>query len=487
MKKQGLLSRLLLPTIIVLLLLPPLSCLVFSHAARQYAYVEAAKDLENLQQHILPLMKSSFDTHDISAEPVRTFLSQVGPLVRRMGGDAQLMILGGKLQVIYPHEEQEKEAITPLAEEFIQYIQTVGLPTPGKAVALQSATGESYLVNIYEIPTKSVQLQYLITYCSTSQISSWVRSASILVLLISSIFVLLIIAVLWMTARSITQPLYRLCQGAKQIGNGQFAEIQPSFSLKELEELRLAMNGMSAQLMRSEQIQQDFFQNVSHELRNPLMSISGYAQGIEQGIFHSPQEAAHIIIEESTRLKDLVNSLLTLSRLESDGQKSILIPPQIADSIENCLERLNGLAVQENISLVLQPFDRTITAYGEEELLSKVLDNLLTNAIRYAKMAVIISVSATGSHVFISVSDDGDGIAERDLPHLFERCYKGKDGNFGIGLAIVRSAAQKMNGELLASNLKNSGAIFTLSLKKANDHSDVNHVFSNNEQEIKYV
>ena len=81
------------------------------------------------------------------------------------------------------------------------------------------------------------------------------------------------------------------------------------------------------------------------------------------------------------------------------------------------------------------------------------------------KSRLTIFVSAEGKQVAISVSDDGDGIDEKDLPHLFERCYKGKGGNFGIGLAIAHSAAEKMGGSLESVNKHEGGAVFTLSLK----------------------
>lgn len=201
------------------------------------------------------------------------------------------------------------------------------------------------------------------------------------------------------------------------------------------------------------------------ELRNPLMSISGYAQGIEQGVFQPPQGAAHTILVESLRLTEVVNSLLTLSRMESNENKIPLVPLRIAETVEDCLDRLNGLAAQQGITFTLSPYSKNISAYGDEELLGKVLDNLLTNAVRYAKTEVTVSVHTEGNCAAISVADDGDGIDEKDLPHLFERCYKGRGGNFGIGLAIACSAAEKMEGRLEATNQNSGGAVFTLFLK----------------------
>lgn len=463
MRTQKIFSRLLVPTMVALLLLPPLSCLIFQQAAKRYAYNEATQELKTLQERIVPIMEHSFSGGG-EDDAIKSFLGKAGPLASQMGGNARLLILAGQMQVIYPRDEQLRAAVTPLAEEFTKYIQN-GSAHENDTVTFMASDGETYLVNIYETPVQSQRLRYVITYCPASRIGGWVTEAAVLVLAIASVFVVLVFAVLWTATHSITQPLHRLCREAERIGGGSFTEIEPAFSLKELEDLRLAMNRMSDQLMRSDQSQKNFFQNVSHELRNPLMSISGYAQGIEQGVFQSPKDAAHTILVESLRLTEVVNSLLTLSRLESDQQDIVLGSLRVTEAVEDCLDRLNGLAMQRGISLVLVPFDKSVTVYGEEELLGKVLENLLTNAIRYAKTTVTISVHEKEKQVDISVLDDGAGIDEKDLPHLFERCYKGRDGNFGIGLAIAHSASEKMEGHLKATNQHIGGAAFILSLK----------------------
>lgn len=111
------------------------------------------------------------------------------------------------------------------------------------------------------------------------------------------------------------------------------------------------MNEMTEKLRHSDQVQKDFFQNVSHELRNPLMSISGYAQGVEQGVFPDPKGAAHTILEESVRLTELVNSLLTLSRMESGQNAPALAPVLLGDATADCLDRFHGLALQKGVVL----------------------------------------------------------------------------------------------------------------------------------------
>lgn len=254
----------------------------------------------------------------------------------------------------------------------------------------------------------------------------------------------------------------------KQIGQGNFTELNVSYHLYELEDLRLEMNQMAGQLKRSQEIQKDFFQNVSHELRNPLMSISGYAQGIEHGIFKEPETAAHTILEESGRLTELVSSLLTLSRIESRDNRldrSLQSVP-LDEVLEDCLDRVSGLAVKKGIQVQIAPYQEEETVLGDGELICKVLENFLTNALRYAKSEVTIRIQTGKNQTAISVEDDGDGIAAKDLPHLFERCYKGKGGNFGIGLAIASSAAESMQGTVKGENRPEGGAAFILTLQR---------------------
>ena len=109
----------------------------------------------------------------------------------------------------------------------------------------------------------------------------------------------------------------------------------------------------------------------------------------------------------------------------------------------------------------------TLAILGNEELLERALENLLTNAIRYARTSVFVEARAENGRVSISVSDDGPGISEADMPRLFERCYKGSGGNFGLGLAIARSAARAMGGDIAAANRPQGGAVFTITLEAA--------------------
>lgn len=462
MRKRTLFSSLMLPVLAALLMLPPLSCLIFQQTATQSAYSEAGENIRALNQSILPIIDTAFNSTQQNEphEDVMGFLRKISTIVRKGSGNAQVIILESRLHVIFPYEEDERTAVEAFSALCIEHLPDEG--EAEKIVELTDNNGERYLVQYYRLPTESKRVSYLIAYCSVSQINAWVSEASIQVLLISAGFVLLIFCVLFFAIRSVSKPLKRLAAGVTAIGEGSFVQLEQPFALQEMEEVRSATNRMSQRLQKAEQVQRDFLQNVSHELRNPLMSIGGYAQGIERGVFSSPQTAAHTILDESKRLTELVNGLLTLSRLENETQAIPLEKLRVLETIQDCFDRANGIALQKKIKLILQPFPFDTCVTANEELLSQVLDNLLSNAIRYAKSAVTLSVDRSVNIVSICVLDDGDGIAQADLPHVFERCYKGKGGHFGIGLAIAASSAEKMKGSLCAANHEDGGAVFTL-------------------------
>ena len=501
--RRSIALRLLLPAIAIMMV-PPLSCFIFSQCATHYAHDNAEKQLAALQERVAPALENCFPKNgeaDKSLESadagtatgangeaklkpqddadqksaVSAFLGSACTVASQMGGDARLMVLSGTDKVVYPRDEQLRNAVATLASDFAQYAHEHGASN-GEPISMVGSDGETYLAIIYEPTAQSDRLRYVITYCPTSMVGDWVDQASIIVLSVSSIFAFFVLIVLVTTARSVTKPLKHLRWGARRIGEGDFVSIEPEFFLTELEDMRCSMNEMSQKLQAAEQTQQRFFQNVSHELRSPLMSIGGYAQGIEQGVFDPPQHAAHTIIEESERMSRLVDSILCLSRLESledDRKSSELERIDAGRAMEQCIERMKCLANARGVEIRAN-LAKNAQAIAEDDLLDKAMGNMLSNAIRYANSLVEIAcwVDFENDSVVATVHDDGPGIPETDVPHVFERCYKGEGGQFGLGLAIAKTATERMGATIEAANAPEGGALFTLRLRRAQKTSN---------------
>ena len=493
MKTKRLLHRLLFPSLVILILFPVISCMVFHYTARQYAVKKAETELEELQTLVMPYVNEAFaEESDLAPkERVSLFVRSAAPAIRRMGGmtgDGRILLFAGNYSMVYPREEEDRRIVEPLAEACRSYIRENADESDENAVTLKTADGKEYLSRILKVPNDTREIRYLISYCPVSDIGEWVEAATLRVLLISFAAAIIILLLLIYTASNVNKAIYRLCDETEKIGNGTFSGVECSFDISELEKLRTSMNLMAERLKDAENAKNSFYQNISHDLRTPLMSIAGYAQGIETGVFEDPMHAAHIISDESMRLTGLVEGLLNLSRINS-AEKPKLISLDVRDELADIYEHMNGLAVKSEKQLHVNIADNVNTVLADSESLEKIIENILSNALRYAKKEVWITAerfdnsidksfnafgNANDRHVdcdepkrgvIIKIIDDGKGIKPEELPHIFERHYKGEEGCFGFGLAIAMAAAGKIDAVLTAENTTDRGACFTLQLK----------------------
>ena len=303
------------------------------------------------------------------------------------------------------------------------------------------------------------------------------RAGLILLVLIGITFAVAVVAT-YVLANSITKPIEMLEKFALDIGRGKFDPNNFEFQDIELDNLNAALNKSVTQLGAYDNEQKIFFQNVSHELRTPLMSIKCYAEGVVYGIME-PKQAGETILEETDKLAELVTDLLYIAKIDNitTVYKSEIV--DIGEIVRQCIARQEAIAAKKGIEFELggvgtqgkPSFDGQGVAIGAEgklnyrcvpELISRAVDNLISNAVRYAQGKIMLDCHVRNGYVQIIVADDGNGIEPETLPHVFERFYKGKGGNTGIGLSIVKSIAAQHRGHVHAKN--DGGAVFTLSL-----------------------
>ena len=192
------------------------------------------------------------------------------------------------------------------------------------------------------------------------------------------------------------------------------------------------------------------------------MSIQGYAEGISKGIFSDTKKTSDIIVEESKRLNTLVEELLTLSRIDNNSYKKEFEVLNLSELIQECVSRINGYATKENKELNLSIECENLLVNIDDTLLIQAVINVISNCIKYAKSKVDIYTFKKDNNAIIKISDDGNGFSPHDLPHIFERFYKGKQGNFGLGLSIAKSSVEYMNGDISPYN--ENGAVFEISI-----------------------
>ena len=212
---------------------------------------------------------------------------------------------------------------------------------------------------------------------------------------------------------------------------------------------------------RAHESQKWFFQNVSHELKTPMMAVQGCAEGIHTGVL-DPVGASGIILEETEQMSELVEELLALSRLESGQANAEFHLTDVRELLYDCLRSTEQLAEQKNLRISLR-FDETpVLVNCDEVQLRRAFTNIITNALRYAKEEIQIECKADRGKAVVRIRDDGEGIEPKLLPHIFDRFFSTRKGGAGIGLALVKETVTLHRGNVRAAN--DGGAVFEISL-----------------------
>lgn len=236
----------------------------------------------------------------------------------------------------------------------------------------------------------------------------------------------------------------------------------------------------TTELRRLERLRQEFVANVSHELKTPLSIIKACVETLLDGAIDDLQHRRQFLEQldsQSNRLYALILDLLSLARIESGEELFDFQPLQVSEIVQECMERHRPRAESKGqvFDVVPPDGDRALVAWGDEEALVQILDNLLDNAVKYTPQGGRVTVSwrREGEQVCLEVADTGIGIPAADLPRVFERFYRvdkarsREMGGTGLGLSIVKHLSQAMRGSVRAASRHGRGTTFTVCLPQA--------------------
>jgi heavy metal sensor kinase len=276
-----------------------------------------------------------------------------------------------------------------------------------------------------------------------------------------------------LVARSLA-PVVTMSTQAEEISDRNLdRRLQIGTANEELSRLAKSFNELLARLDRSFETMKRFMADASHELRTPLAVIRGEAD-VALARDRQPEEykqSLTIVQDEARHLSRLVDDLLSLSRAD-DGHRAIVVEEfYLNDLIEECCRSVQALAAGKKVGLICSPLV-DITYRGDEELMRRMVFNLLDNAIRYTPAGGIVSVrlESDRDNLRIVVSDTGIGIPADAVSHVFERFYRvdkarsRQDGGCGLGLAIVKWIAESHNGKVELTSSPEVGSTFTVML-----------------------
>lgn len=428
-----------------------------------------------------PSTEDKAGTQELKKEPAASTITktEASPIAPTLVAGTQVTIpsTAADIQVIITDKDgnvlqngNTKEAKTYEADKVVAGATTL---TPVAAELTSSAqlqqlwTGDNsnYLVEVNALPEGTLTL--LTPMSKIKEIELALLKRVLIIFVICGLFILLLSHLI---TRKLITPLMRLKDELSKIKARQFSSVSLVQTGGEIGAVAQTVYEMAGELDRSSRVQKQFFQNASHELKSPLMSIVGYSEGIRDGVFEGEamRRGLEIIIGESGRLKKIVTEMTLLAKL--DGEEDIYHqePVELMELMTETVERVNPTAVKLGITVrVADNGQDGLVVQADRDKLLQALLNVATNAVRHADKEVRIQAITRDGRIKVEVMDDGQGIEEGLLPYLFHRFVKGKDGETGLGLAIARAIVERCGGFITAGNRSEGGAVVAIGLPKA--------------------
>ncbi len=449
-------SKLIFSYLIIILITSSFVCLIFSFSTSRYMEDRVRENLETDLARITRAIESNFN---VNRENEQGRIGRPPRFRIDLGAVEDWALVDKNLRIFYPRMGDEaikfNSKILPAIKDKVDNIDS-------DPVKFQ-LDGIEYMAifNPVKIKAPIGFNGWIIAYTYVGTVNT-LRHGIFVVLLISLVFTGIIAIIFGIfSARSISRPIIILRNRAEMLSERDFDTKVDIKTGDELEALANSINKVAAELKEYDIAQKKFIQNASHELKTPLMSIQGYAEGIKDGVFDDNDKALNVIIEESSRLENLVEDIIYLSKLETLEDYYVFSSVSINETIRKSIEKVSSLALKDGIEISSMLYKDEQINIDRDKFIQAMI-NIIGNCLRYARKEVKIETENNGKWFEIKISDDGKGFDEKEIKSVFERFYKGKKGSTGLGLAITKVIIEKHGGTIMAQNGANGGAEFKI-------------------------
>ena len=290
------------------------------------------------------------------------------------------------------------------------------------------------------------------------------------------IVALMLIAAFFLAALAshvIARPLTDITDKARKLAAGNY---EPNFEAntgyREIRELAEVLNHAATEIGATDRLQKELIANISHDLRTPLTMIKGYSEMMRDIPGENSPENVQAIIDETTRLSELVNDLMDLSKLQAGTQK---ITPDVFDlteTVRSTMQRYETLIRHQGYHIEFVPADRAAMVKADRVMLLQAIYNLINNAINYTgeSKRVVVTETVADGKVRLSVADDGEGIPPEQIHEIWDRYYrvdkvhKRSVMGTGLGLSIVKGVLEAHNATYGVDSAVGVGSVFWFEL-----------------------
>lgn len=281
--------------------------------------------------------------------------------------------------------------------------------------------------------------------------------------------------VAWYVSRRLQAPLGALTRAAREVSRGHYdRRVALSGASRELDTLAEAFNTMAARLEQVEDTRRQLLSDLAHEMRTPVATVRAYSEGLQDGVVRWGEDVAAVLLDQSDRLGRLAEDLDDVSRAQEGRIPLDLRPCRVGDLVWAAADAARAACQIKGVNLVVDLDPAAgMTVDVDPQRFGQIIANLLSNALRHTSAGgtVLIAALPVDAEVAIRVTDNGDGIPPEQLPHVFERFYRGDTardrahGGSGIGLTISKALADALGGSLTAASPgPGEGSTFTVTL-----------------------
>ncbi|WP_410512418.1 ATP-binding protein [Paenibacillus sp. BR2-3] len=421
-----------------------------------FYYAGMRKETEDLTSHFT-VMANSMDS--ISEQAMKTFAEFSDVSIFNILKNGEVILHSGV------HDSSDRSFIR--ASDLYKIFS-------GEKVSLlyEDPAGIRYFVSGQPILDGGEITSALYVMSSTEQMEQSLAGVRNLLMLSGMGAFLLALGITWIIAQILSRPLLQLQSATRKIAHGELETRLEIKSKDEIGTLAEAINNLAIDLQRYRDTRQEFFANISHELRTPITYLEGYSKVVKDQLYETEEEKDRyldIIYQEAVRLQHLVDDLFDLAKME-EGRIS-LVPDWIdlSELVEQAVMKVELKAKEKSLKLNFHPSGTASLVQADGKRVEQIVLNLLENAIRYTERGGIdVYLRFESVSVTLIVEDTGIGIPADELPFIFERFYRVEKsrsrqyGGTGLGLSIVKKLVELHNGYIQVSSTIGAGTRFEI-------------------------
>ena len=374
-----------------------------------------------------------------------------------------------------------------IGDQFLRALPSYGTESTTPRYLVDPEDGENYLIKQHDF--WDVQKRRSSAFIVTT-VDQLVPQMSSIITEMGFILVLLLVMVTFLLSmwiyRAILQPLDELQKATREIKNGNLdyeLDVTETDEIGQLcqdfEEMRQRLKDQAEEKIQYDMENKELISNISHDLRTPITAIKGYCEGIMDGVASSPEKMdkyVRTIYNKANDMDRLIDELTFYSKIDTNKIPYVFTKLDVGKYFADCVEELSIDLESKNISMSFYNYVEARTLIiADPEQLNRVINNIVSNSVKYmdkSRGQVMVRLKDVGDFVQIEIEDNGKGIAQKDLPSVFDRFYRADSsrnsaqGGSGIGLSIVKKIVEDHGGKIWATSKEGIGTVMHFVLRK---------------------